>query len=176
MTEAVKKNGVKFGIILGVVSILITTIIYSTDIGLFINIWLGIGIFLLNLIIAIIGVAQTKKALNGFISFKEAFTVFFIEMALGAAIGMLFMFLLFNVIDPSAKQTMMDQTIEMSVNWMQKANTPTEDIRKAVEEMKETDNFSLLNQLKSYAFFLLFYIIIGLIVAAAMKKNKPEFE
>ncbi len=176
MTEAVKKNGIKFGIILGVISILLTTIIYSIDIGLFVNIWVGIGIFLLNLVIGIIGVAQTKKALNGFISFKEAFTVFFIEMALGAAIGTIFMFLLFNIIDPSVKQTIMDRSVEMTVNMMNSMGAKTEDIRKTVENMKETDNFSPLNQLKSYAFGLLFYIIIGLIVAAAMKKNKPEFE
>lgn len=171
MTEAVKKTGVKFGIILGAVSLLTTATIYSIDPLNFVSIWLGIGLFFVNLIIGIIGVAQAKKALNGFISFKEAFTVFFIIMALGNFIGILFMYFLFNFIDPSVKDGIMEKSIEVTVNWMQSAGAKTEDIKKTVEQMKSTDNFSLGNQLKSYAIGLIVYILIGLIVAAAFKKT-----
>lgn len=176
MNTAVKKNGLNYGIIIGVLSIVFTSLMYAIDISLFSKWWIGIVIFLINLILGIVAVAKAKATLGGYITFKEAFTTFFIAMALGAAIGSVFMFVLFNIIDPGAKEEIMRSVKEMTVNMMQGMGAKTEDIRKTIDELDKNDNFALVSQLKSYMWGLLFYIIIGLIVAAAMKKNKPEFE
>lgn len=176
MTELVKKNGVSFSLIIGVISILSTVTMYAIDVRLLANYWVGICLFIINLVLGIVAVSKTKKGLNGVITFKEAFTVFFIAMAIGAAIGSIFIFILLNLIDPDAKVIIMDRVTEMTVNMMQSMGAKTEDIRKTVEQMKETDSFSLVSQLKSYAGGLIFYIIIGLIVAAAFKtKAKVEY-
>lgn len=175
MTEAVKKNGVTFGVILGIVSVLITAGIYATDVTNFVNWMLGIGIFVISLTILIIAVAKAKKAQEGYITFKEAFTTYFIAAAIGAGIATLFNIILFNVIDPAAKEIVTEETINMSVEWMQKAGSSSDDIRKIVEEARKTDSFGTVSLIKNYFFGLLFHIIVGLIVAAAFKKNKPEF-
>lgn len=176
MTEAVKKNGINFGVTIGVIAVLATVVMYAVDVKLLANYWVGICLFIINLVLGIVAVAKTKKTLNGFITFKEAFTVFFIAMAIGAAINMVFLYILLNFIDPAAKVVIMDRVTEMTVNMMQSMGAKTEDIRKTVEEMKATDSFSLVSQLKSYAGGLIFYIIIGLIVAVAFKsKAKEEF-
>jgi hypothetical protein len=174
MNEIVKKNGISFGVLLGVISVISTVVIYVTNPENFVSIWVGLGIFFLNIILGIVAVSKTKKTLGGFITFKEAFTVYFITMAISSLIGITFMFILFNFIDPSIKDTIMDATIKMSVNMMQKAGLKTEDIRKSLDAMKESDNFSLLNQLKSFFVGLLIHTIIGLIVAAATKKENPN--
>jgi len=176
MTEAVKKNGLNFGIIIAVISILVTVLMYAVDVKLFANYWVGIILFIVNLVLGIIAVAKAKKALGGFISFKDAFTTFFIAMALGAFISTLFTYVLFNLVDPEAKEVIMDEVITKTVTMMEGMGTPSDDMRTMIEEMKKTDNFSLGSVAKSYVFGLIFYIIVGLIVAAAMKKNKPEFE
>lgn len=173
MTEAVKKNGVTFGVILGIVSILTSTLIYTVNIELMVSIGVGLGIFALNLIIGIIAVSRAKKQNGGFITFKEAFTTYFITMLIGSVIGMIFSYLLFNIIDPDAKQKLMDMLVEKTVGWMQSAGTKSEDIRKMVEEMQKTDSFSLISLLKSLAMSLVFHAIIGLIVAAVTKKENP---
>lgn len=176
MTETVKKNGISFGVTIGVIAVLASVIMYAVDVKLMANYWVGICLFIVNLVLGIVAVAKTKKALNGFITFKEAFTVFFIAMAIGAAISSIFIYILLNLIDPAAKVVIMDRVTEMTVNMMQSMGAKTEDIRKTVEEMKQTDSFSLVSQLKSYAGGLIFYIIIGLIVAVAFKsKAKEEF-
>lgn len=172
MTDVVKKNGVNFGIILGVFSIVASALIYSTDLTMFASFWVGLILFAVSLVIGIVAVAKSKKALGGFISFKEAFTVYFIVMALGSAISSLFMFVLFNLIDPAASEIVMDAAIEKTVSMMQGFNTPTGDIAETVKKMKETDNFSLGSLAMSYVWGLLFHIIIGLIVAASFKKNR----
>lgn len=176
MADLVKKNGVNFGIIIGVISIVATTLMYVIDVKMFANFWVGLILFFISLIVGIIAVAKTKQGMGGYISFKHAFSVYFIAMAIGAALGTIFMYILFNFIDPGAKEVVINAAIEKTVTMMQNFNVKTEDIRQTVDKMKENDNFTILNQLKSYVFGLIFYIIIGLIVAAAFKKNKPEFE
>ncbi|KAF2518501.1 DUF4199 domain-containing protein [Flavobacterium salilacus subsp. salilacus] len=176
MTDIVKKNGLNFGIIIGVFSILVTTMIYIVDVKMFASYWIGILSFFISLIIAIIAVVKSKKALGGYISFKEAFTVYFIVMVVGSAIGSIFMYILFNLIDPASKDIIMEAVIEKTVAMMQSLGSPTGDIKTTVEQIETTDNFSIASQIKSFIWGLVFYIIIGLIVAAAMKKSKPEFE
>ncbi len=176
MNDVIKKNGVNFGIIIGIISILISTILYIIDLELMVSIWVGIIMFLVSLGIAIFAVAKSKKALGGYITFKEAFTTYFIIMALSSIISIVFMFVLFNYVDPEAKVTLSEVALKKTVEMMQNMGAKSEDVRATAQQMKEVDNFSIASLGKSYIGQLVFYIIIGLIVAAAMKKNKPEFE
>jgi len=176
MTESVKKNGVNYGLILGLFSILATAVIYAVDLSMFTSIWLGLILFVIGMTIGIMAVAKTKKVLGGYITFKEAFTTFFIVMLIGLLSNMIFSYILFNLIDPAAAETIKDNLIEMTVSLGQKFGTPSEELKTQVEAIRDTDNYSLISQLKTLMGSLLFYIVIGLIVAAIMKKNKPEFE
>ncbi|AXG75138.1 DUF4199 domain-containing protein [Flavobacterium arcticum] len=176
MNDVIKKNGVNFGIIIGIVSVLISTILYIINLELMFSIWVGIIMFLISLGIAIFSIVKSKKTLDGYITFKEAFTSYFITMALSSIISTLFMFVLFNYVDPEAKVTLSEIALKKSVEMMQSVGAKSEDIRSTVEQIKDVDNFSIASLAKSYIFGLIFYIIIGLIVAAAIKKNKPEFE
>jgi hypothetical protein len=176
MNEFVKKNGITFGLILGLLSIIITTLMYTLDLTLFTNIWTGIILFLVNIAIGIVVVAKTKKAMSGFISFKDSFTVFFITMALGLAISNLFMMVLFNIIDTDAKAQLAENSIKMAVGFMQKSGLKANDIAARVKEMQQTDGFSPGSMLISYVWGLIIYIIIGLLVAAVMKKNNEAYK
>ncbi|WP_159802234.1 DUF4199 domain-containing protein [Flavobacterium sp. MK4S-17] len=176
MADIVKKNGINFGIIVGVVSILSSAIIYAVNLELMVNIWLGIVLFLVNLVIGIVAVAKTKKAMGGIISFKQAFSVYFFTMAIGSLIGTLFMYVLFNFVDPAAKETLTQLTVEKTVSMMQGVGAKTEDIRKTAEQIQATDNFSIGSLIKSYFFGLIFSIIIALIVGAAFKNTSKSAE
>ncbi|OIQ22140.1 MAG: hypothetical protein BM557_01835 [Flavobacterium sp. MedPE-SWcel] len=176
MTDLIKKNGVNFGLILGIVSILIGATLYAINLEFMVSFWIGIIIFFINIGIAIFAIIKSKKGMEGFISFKEAFTAYFITMAIGSAFYVVFMILLLNVIDPGAKEIISELLIEKTVTMMQGMNVPTDAIKEAVKNMQETDNFSPVSQALSYVWSLLFYIIVGLIIAAIFKKNKPMFE
>lgn len=173
MTEAIKKNGVKFGVILGVVAVLFSATIYAVDVTMLTNWALGLGIMAVYLIIGIVGVISAKKAMGGYISFKEAFTTFFIIAALGMAISVIFNMILLNIIDPAAKELITEKMIETTLGWVKNSGMKAEDIKKMVEDMRAADSYGYVGQVKSYFWILLFYILIGLIVAAATKKNKP---
>ena len=76
INEAIKKNGITYGIALGVILALITATMYSIDLKLFVSNWTGPSIFVINLVVGITLLVKTKKDLNGFFSFKDAFTAF----------------------------------------------------------------------------------------------------
>ena len=71
INEVIKKNGVTYGIILGVILALITATMYAIDLKLFVSGWIGASTFAIYLIIGIVLLINTKKELNGFFSFKE---------------------------------------------------------------------------------------------------------
>jgi len=175
MNEIIKKNGITYGIILGVISVLTTTLIYVIDLELFVNMWVGIIAIVINIIVGVILVSKTKKQLNNVISFKEAFTVYFIAAALGGLISIIFYYLLFNVIDPGAKATVQELTIKMTVGMMEKFGAPAESINTTVEELQKTDNYSLGSLVKGYFFGLIMNAVFGLILALIFK-SKPAYK
>lgn len=175
MTEVVKKNGVNLGIILAILLIALTTIQYTVDITLFVNPWINIIKMILFIVLGIIAIVKAKATLEGFISFKEAFTAYFLTIVVGSLGYTLFVILLFNVIDPAAKTTVMDLVIESTAKTLQSFGSSTEDIKKTINAMKESDSFGIASQLQGLVFSILGYSVVGLICAAAFKKN-PTYE
>ena len=60
------------------------------------------------------------------------------------------------------------------MEFMQNFNVPETEIDKAIDGMIQQDMFSLGSLLKSYAFTCIVYFIEALIIAAIIKKKKPE--
>jgi len=175
MNEIIKKNGVSYGIITGIVSALITTSIYSIDLNLFVKWWLGIIIFLVYIIIGIVLLSKTKKELKGIFSFKEAFTTYFISAVIGILISVVFNILLFNVIDPSAKDTLNDILIKYNVEMLQKFNSPSSVINETVKKMQENNQFSTIELIKGSVYSIIGSALFGLLMALIFK-SKPTQE
>lgn len=171
--EIIKKNGITFGIITGLTSVLITTFIYAIDLNLFTSPWVGFGNLALYLIIAIVLLIKTKKEFPGTFAFKDAFTTYFISALIGIAISVLFNIILFNLIDPAAKETIKELTIKYMVVALEKFNAPAAAINKTIADLKENDQFSIVGLLKGSLSNIVFCTIFGLILAAFFK-SKPS--
>ncbi|MFV8347441.1 MULTISPECIES: DUF4199 domain-containing protein [Flavobacterium] len=174
INEIIKKNGVTYGITLGVILALITATMYAIDLKLFVSGWIGGLTFVIYLVIGILLLTKTKKDINGFFSFKDAFTAFFITVVIALLISTLLSVLLFNVIDPSAKDTVNDLLVKYMAETLQKFGTPASAINEALAKMKENNPFSTLEQLKALVFSLVGYSILGLILAAFFKSKTTQ--
>ncbi|HLO74722.1 MAG TPA: DUF4199 domain-containing protein [Flavobacterium sp.] len=175
MNEIIKKNGINFGIITGVISVLITSAIYIIDLELMTKWWLGLSILGLYIVIGCILLVKTKKALGGYMSFKEGFTTYFISAVIGIAISVIFNILLYNVIDPEAAIRLKELTLESTVEMMKKFGSPSAAIKETVEKMKDYNQFSAVEQLKGSIWSIVGSAIFGLILAAIFKRDKPVF-
>lgn len=174
MNEIIKKNGIQFGIISGVISILETTLIYTINIELFVSGWLGALGILMYIVLGIILLSKTKKDFKGSLLFKDAFTTYFISAVIGILLAVLFNIVLFNFIDPSAKETIKELTIKYMAEMMQKFGAPSSAIKEALKGMEEQDQFSIGNLLKGSVFNILISAIFGLILSAFFKSKSSN--
>ncbi|AXT50506.1 DUF4199 domain-containing protein [Aquimarina sp. BL5] len=177
MEKPVKSNGIAQGITLGVILSLITVIAYAVYQDFFTKLWyinLAIAI-LLPITLGIIAAVKSRKQLEGFISFKSAFTSYFITVVIGTLISSVVAILIFNVVDPEAALDIKEKGIQVSVDFMESMGAPQEEIEKQIAKAEEQDTLSLGSQVKGWFGWMIFYIIIGLLACLAVKKKEPLY-
>jgi len=174
MENSVKSSAINYGLYLGGALSLITVAIYAIDLGLMVNMWLGIALLIAIVAFGVVSTSKSKSILSGFISFKQAFSSYFITVAIGIIISTVVSAILFNFIDPDAALFIKEKTVETTISMMEGFNAPAEAIAEAVEKIENQNQYGFASILKSLAWGLLFQSIIGLIVAAIMKKTNPD--
>ncbi|WP_433833315.1 DUF4199 domain-containing protein [Flavobacterium anhuiense] len=174
INEVIKKNGVTYGVMIGIASALVTATIYAIDLNLFTAWWIGILGIVISLTISIILLSKTKKELNGVFPFKDAFTTYFIAAVIGILISTTFNIVLFNVVDPGAKDTLSEIMIKYTVGMMQKFGTPASAINETIAKMKESNPYSTFELLKGSVFAMVISAIFGLIFAAFFKSKSTQ--
>lgn len=176
MEKSIKSIATNYGLYLGTTLALITILAYAIKLDLFVNMWFGVSLVVIMILAGIFAVFKAKQAQNGFATFKEAFTAFFITILVAVCISTIVSFILFNFVDTEAAATLKQITIEKSIIMLERLNLPAETIDKTITDMETQNQYSLENVLKSLAGNLVVMSIIGLIVAAAMKNNKLNAE
>lgn len=172
MNEILKKNGITYGGFAALLFITLLVIMYVVDLSLFTKWYIGVCQFVGIIILGIMVVKKSKSEMGNIISFKEAFIPYFIMILIGLLAYTVVTFLIFNVIDPGAKEVVMEHLMEYTKDMLQKFNTPRSAINDALKEMKKNDSFSLSNQAMGLVFSILFYSVIGLIIAAIFKSKQ----
>jgi uncharacterized membrane protein SpoIIM required for sporulation len=120
-------------------------------------------------------VIELKKRKEGFATFKEVFSVFMINRIINITLSLGFVVLLYFVIDTDFRDLVAEKQYEMQYERLLNRNISEEQIE---NQLSILSNWNAKN-IKVYLFTWLGYIvvnaIISLFVAAAMKKNNPEF-
>ncbi len=170
------KFGLRFGAYASAFTLLYGILGYLIGVQMYTQWWLGVLVWIVTIGILVAGVIQARKqttADNGF-SFKTAFSTFIFAALVSMVVGVAFNILLFHVIDPAFATEVEEAIIDLSVGMMEKFGAPQASIDEAVDQMLTESQFSIKNQLLGLPKGLIFYAIVGLIVAAATKR-KPTF-
>lgn len=173
MNQIIKKNGINYGIGLAVLSVLATTITYAFS--LYDSWMLGIGIMIVNLVVLIMLLVNTKKQLGGVFSFKEAFTTYFIAICIMILVGTLYNIVLYNFVDPAAKDVLKEQTIKTTVSTMQKFGAPASEVNKVVEKMEQEDSLSVGSLFTGMFIQLCVAAVFGLLLALIFR-SRPQYQ
>jgi hypothetical protein len=172
MNEIIKKNGIKFGIIIGLLAIVFEVIKYLGGLAIYKIPVVGLVIGLVYWIIRIYQSSVIKKEFNNIISLKEVFTALLISTTLGILISILFNFVFYNFIVAEFKPELNDFMNSSMVELFKIMGRETNKIK----ELAENDNFSIINLGKSGVFSILFSSFFNLILAAIFKnKSKDQF-
>ncbi|NNC50003.1 MAG: DUF4199 domain-containing protein [Flaviramulus sp.] len=176
MEKSIKSLATNWGLYLGITLALFTVMGY-VNLDLFTKWWFGIGTLIVIIVFGIISAMKSRGLAEGFISFKEAFTSYFITVALGLAISTVVSIIIFNFIDPDAAIALKEKILNSTVEMMENFGAPEDAIAETVEKMEEEENmFAIGKVLQSLAFQLIGYSVVGLIAALVVKKNNPDAE
>lgn len=167
MNENIKRIGIKTGLFLGLVLVIIVFTIYFLDIKYFANTLIGTLNFVLLLSSGIYCSIKSKNILKNDMKFKEAFTAFILPIIIGWAIYVLALLFIFNFFDSEAKELIMNEYIAITKEVNK--NLSKEKLDQLINNMTKEDPFSFINQIKAYFRYILIYSVIGLLVALIFK-------
>ncbi len=179
MNEIIKKNGINFGITLGVLGIASQMTVYAmggvSKENAILNSILQFVFWLAFLAIRIVQCNKTKKEFNGFISLKELFTTLTVTVIIGILISQSFTFLFNNFIDVEYGNAMNEFMNEQQIVAQNAMKSFTKVTSEDLKKIAETNNFSILNILQGTLIAFLLSSVMNLILAAIFKKNQPVF-
>ena len=174
MEKSLKSISVNYGLYLGLALAAITILVYAVMIDLFTEWWLGILLILIIIGFGTAAALKSRKALGGFMSFKDAFTSYFITIAVGTLISTVVGIVIFNFVDPEAADYINEKIITMTRETMENWGAPQDSINESMTKMEGQNNFSTAAQLQSYVVRLLILSVLGLIVGAVVKRKDPN--
>ena len=169
-------HNLRYGLYLGLISIAFSAVIVLIDYTLLQETAVSLIPFVLTIAILIIAGRDLKEQQGGYLSFKEAFVSSFIIYAIAGAIIVIYQILLYNVFAPEIAESLQKETLNQQVAMWEAMGMSDEEIDEAAAAVQDKNIFGPTWQLIAYAGSLLFGLVIAAIIAAIVKKNKPEFE
>lgn len=166
--------GVTYGLISGLATVIFSLILYLGGVKWFVHPIAYLG-FLIPIVIAVLAGLKQKKSDEGYLEFSTGLKVVFTTFVIGTIIGTLFSFVLFNYIDVPFREALTQETVERAQKMMHNFKVPQDEIDKATEDMMKGNNYSFGKQALGTAFYCILWFIVSLIIAAIIKKKKPEF-
>lgn len=174
MKNALNKVGVTFGVVLAVYYILFNCVIFFTDKALFASTFAGFFNIAIMVILGVTTIYFARKKAGGYLTFREAFTPYFIAILIGVTANYIIYNILFNIVDPSAKEMLKNTLYEMLVKTLDSSGLPQDQINEQLEKARNISQFAPKSQLFMWAGSILRNSILGLLLAAIFK-NKSEF-
>ena len=172
METTLNKNSIDLGVKLGTFLFMITAIIYVVDLNYFSNFLLMLAVYRIPVIaFGIYAVISNKKLKNGIITFKEAFTSYFLCIVVGYLIINLGTIVLFKFIDPAAAGIINENAMVAVKEMMENYDSPSELIAATMDEMQNNDAFSFSSIIAEFFSRLLLNVIFAVPVALIFKKS-----
>ena len=170
INEVIKKNGITFGIVIGIIACLSQVIIYAGGETFYKSTLYGIFISLLYWGVRIFQAVNTKKQLGNIITFKESFTTLLISTSIGILISILFSYAFYNFIAPEFKPEINNFMNLKQVELFKAMGKTTSELN----ELLKNDNFSIGNLVKGGLFSIVISSIFNLIVSAIIKTKSVQ--
>lgn len=165
---------VRFGLMIGVASILLNILLYVYDPILLLGAgsWIGLIICIYFMVKS---VSVTRSENGGFLSLSESFKSSWLAYVLGSFISSIFMFILVNYIDPSLIESIRDAQIDALKQTSQLFNYSENQLEELISAIKDTNPSGLAQIAVTIPVSFLFPgAILAIVIAAIMKRNRPD--
>ncbi|MFD1771015.1 DUF4199 domain-containing protein [Sphingobacterium suaedae] len=180
--DEVKKEGIKFGIYLGIIALVVSIVsmyvlMNSGNFKMSSMITGGLTLVVMIALSAYFAVGL-RKAAGGFWNFSQALKSIFTMLAIAVIISSIGG-AVFNLVNPEPQQIIFDKTINMTIETMESIGADDDLIDKQVADLEKTRDelreFSIGQTLKGLGVSLIMYFVFALILAAILKRERPAF-
>lgn len=174
-TSPLMKSALTYGVYLGLVSILISVVIWAGGIiesmGLFGGVFISLGSFVISFVLLFIFAKNYRnKELGGYISFSEAFKFTMLVIVFSTLISLVYTYIFNAFIAPDYMENLMAVLQQKTMNFMESKGVPEAQMEKALEKFEEIP--TIWKSLRQTAVSgLIGGAIISLIVSAIVKKR-----
>ncbi|MDQ6843163.1 MAG: DUF4199 domain-containing protein [Bacteroidota bacterium] len=114
----------------------------------------------------------SRQELGGFISFKECLRAILLVILITELFYLVFSTLYVKYIDPS----FFDKLKSSWIVYFNSHNVPQDKINDTIQKFNDAGKITIVSLIQSFGFSLIIDSIFGVIIAAILKKNRPEFE
>lgn len=175
MAASKMNSGLMYGLIAAGAAIVFSLVLYIMGASYFVH-PIAFLAYLIPIVFSVLAGRAQKSQQGGYLEFSEALKTVFTVFVIWSFLATAFSYVLLNFIDVPFREAMAQQAAQKTEEFMQKFGAPQKDIDKAVEEALNGNGFSLQKQFLGFALGSIFWFLISLIIAAIIKKKKPEFD
>ncbi|HEY1024133.1 MAG TPA: DUF4199 domain-containing protein [Sphingobacteriaceae bacterium] len=177
--ENLNKSALTNGAVLGVISFVITILIYYMAPALLGSTMFGFAMMAVSLVLYIIFTLDLRKKIGGFWSFKDALRGIFLMAFISGIISLLGNYVFYNFIEPGAYEKISEHVVNGLTSTFENAGMNQEQIDETLEKMQESlkSQYSptLGDLFKSLGFAIIIQFVMSLIFAAIFKKEQPVY-
>ena len=180
--DEVKKEGIKYGVYLGIISLVISIVsmymlVNSSNFKVSSMITGGVTL-VLTIGLSVYFAVLLRKVAGGFWNFSQALKGIFVMLAISVVISVVGTSL-FNAVNPEPQQIVFDKTINLAIETMEGLGADDDVIDKQVADLEQERDalreFSFGKSAQGLGVSLIMYFIFALILAAILKREKPVF-
>ncbi|MCB0496731.1 MAG: DUF4199 domain-containing protein [Cyclobacteriaceae bacterium] len=166
---SVKQVAIKWGLISGILSIVVFLVVYFA--GMMGNSWIGLVSAVITVVLMVLAHKEFKESGNGYMSYGQGLGLGTLMVTIGSVISALFSYIYIKFINTGYIQEVLDMSrakmedqgqsdaqIDAAMGYVEKFTTPE------------------MTLIMGLVFGILFGFIIALIVSAITKKNDPALE
>lgn len=175
MEQKTENVGMMYGLMGGAASILFSLMLYLGGVKWFVSPIAYFGL-VIPIAFAVLAALRQKKMGGGYLEFSQALKTLFLCFVIMAILGTLFSYVLLNIIDIPFREALAQETAEKTAQFMQKLGATQQQIDKATTDALNGNNYTVGKMALGTAFYLIFWFLISLLIAAIVKKKKPPFE
>lgn len=168
------RQGVKIGLINGIIALLLLYGSYFAGLDAFVNTQFISKFIPYMMIILIVYGFQLRKKNAGYLSFKDALQYSFVSYVVVAVLIAISTYILFNLVDKNLTQKSFDLSIEKMKTVFHNMNVKDTDIDKQIGT-KEPQKTDFKNIFLGTGFGLIWDFIVSLLVALIIRKEKAVF-
>ncbi|MBK8055076.1 MAG: DUF4199 domain-containing protein [Saprospiraceae bacterium] len=170
--DFLQSNWVKYGMYLGIITILVQLVsYYVTPINVWMQMLLG---FVIMIVLFYLAGKAEREANGGVLSYGQALKTTFLTGLTGTVISTLFSIILIQLIDPSLVEKLAEISVETARSMMEKFGMPEDQMAAALEKAEEeaANAFTPGKMLLQIVYGSIFVLIFAAIVSIFVKKNE----